>query len=70
MERDLRYALQRNEFSLVFQPIFDVKNNQVAGCEALLRWNHPTFGLRLPDDFIEAAERTRSDQRDWALDFS
>ena len=59
MERDLRYALQRNEFSLVFQPIFDVKNNQVAGCEALLRWNHPTFGLRLPDDFIEAAERIR-----------
>ena len=58
LERDLRHALHNNEFTLAFQPIFDLNRSRVTACETLLRWNHPTLGPRPPNDFIEAAERT------------
>ena len=56
MEETLRQALQRNEFRLQFQPIFSFQNNKIAGIEALVRWQHPTRGLLLPEHFIAAAE--------------
>ncbi len=57
-ENDLRRALQKGEFSLRFQPKCDLKNNQITGFEALVRWEHPTRGLVSPSDFIPIAEET------------
>ena len=58
LERDLRKALHNREFSLAYQPLFDLKANAIAGFEALLRWRHPTRGLVSPADFIPLAEET------------
>jgi diguanylate cyclase (GGDEF)-like protein len=57
-EKALGEAVQRNEFVLVFQPQMSLVSGEVAGAEALLRWNHPRDGLRLPGTFIPIAERT------------
>jgi diguanylate cyclase (GGDEF)-like protein len=56
--QDLRGALQRKEFSLVYQPKFSSPDGNVLGAEALLRWQHPVRGLIGPDDFIGLAERS------------
>lgn len=58
MVRDLTYALERNEFLLNYQPIVRSDNRQLAGFEALIRWNHPERGLVPPQKFIEIAEST------------
>ena len=58
LERDLRDALRRDEFCMVYQPFFELETNQITGCEALIRWKHPAFGLRPPSEFMEAAEDT------------
>src|SRR5580765_3677842 len=58
METGLRRALERNEFELYYQPRIHVVNGALVGCEALLRWQHPDFGLTLPDRFIGLAEET------------
>jgi diguanylate cyclase len=58
LERDLRYALSRGEFFLVFQPIFNLQTKRIAGCEALLRWRHPNLGVRLPNEFLKTMEET------------
>ncbi|GAC1356548.1 MAG: hypothetical protein NVSMB31_17200 [Vulcanimicrobiaceae bacterium] len=55
---DLRLALQRNEFRLLYQPIVRIGDATLAGCEALIRWDHPTEGLILPGDFMALAEQT------------
>lgn len=57
-ETDLRKALQREEFALVYQPQVDVSSGKVVGVEALVRWRHPLKGLISPDDFIPLAEET------------
>jgi diguanylate cyclase len=57
MQRDLKNAIENNEFSLLFQPKVDCKTQSPVGAEALIRWNHPTKGLILPITFITAAER-------------
>ena len=57
-EKALSDAVQRNEFVLAFQPQMSLVTGEVAGAEALLRWNHPRDGLRLPSTFIPIAERT------------
>ena len=69
LERDLRYALQRGEFFLVFQPIFNLQTKKIAGCEALLRWKHPNLGVRLPNEFMKAMEETGliTDVGEWVL---
>ncbi|HEY0514593.1 MAG TPA: EAL domain-containing protein [Thermoanaerobaculia bacterium] len=59
LERDLRLAIERGEFALVYQPQAVVDSGQTVGVEALLRWNHPQRGVILPDEFIAIAEETR-----------
>ena len=58
MQQDLRYALDRNEFVLHFQPKMIAPNGPMTGVEALLRWNKPALGLVSPDKFLHLAERT------------
>ncbi len=58
LERDLAQAIQRDQLLLAYQPTFDLATNTINGVEALLRWEHPTRGLVMPDDFIPIAEAT------------
>lgn len=58
LENDLRKALARSEFILNYQPKLDVNSNRITGCEALIRWQHPTLGLVSPARFIPVAEET------------
>ena len=58
LELDLRNALQRGELHLAYQPILSLPSGRVVGCEALLRWHHPSRGLVPPADFISLAEAT------------
>lgn len=68
-ERALTEAVQRGEFVLAYQPQMSLVTGEVCGAEALLRWNHPREGLRLPGTFIPVAERTGviSEIGDWVL---
>jgi diguanylate cyclase (GGDEF)-like protein/PAS domain S-box-containing protein len=56
LERDLRRALQNNEFFLNYQPKINTRTMEVEGVEALIRWQHPKLGLIPPNDFISLAE--------------
>jgi EAL domain-containing protein (putative c-di-GMP-specific phosphodiesterase class I)/GGDEF domain-containing protein len=58
LERDMPAALERDEFSVVYQPIVSLTSHQIVGFEALVRWHHPAAGVIAPADFIPAAERT------------
>jgi diguanylate cyclase (GGDEF)-like protein len=58
LESDLRHALQRHELRVYYQPIVTLAEEQLCGFEALLRWQHPTRGLVMPNDFVAAAEET------------
>jgi EAL domain-containing protein (putative c-di-GMP-specific phosphodiesterase class I) len=51
LEMDLREALEKDEFFLVYQPTFDLRDMSPTGVEALIRWNSPTRGVVQPDDF-------------------
>ena len=55
IEGDLRQALDRKEFRLVYQPIVDLNEGRVTGFESLLRWQHPESGLTSPDAFLSIA---------------
>lgn len=57
-EEELRAALRREEFVLHYQPVYDLQTGQVAGAEALVRWNHPRRGLLGPCEFIPLAEQS------------
>ncbi|WP_407945167.1 EAL domain-containing protein [Oryzicola mucosus] len=56
LESDLRRAVERQEFTLAYQPIVRLEDGSVAGFEALLRWEHPRRGTIPPGDFIPVAE--------------
>jgi diguanylate cyclase (GGDEF)-like protein len=58
LEMDLREALERDEFFLLYQPTLDLATMQPNGVEALIRWRHPQRGLVQPDDFVPVLEDT------------
>jgi len=58
LDNDLRYALERQEFELYYQPIVHLSSEKLAGFEALIRWHHPERGLVPPIEFIPIAEET------------
>ncbi|TIU22921.1 MAG: EAL domain-containing protein, partial [Mesorhizobium sp.] len=58
LQEELRNALVRSEFTLVYQPQVDLRSGQVFAVEALVRWNHPTRGTIPPTAFIPTAEET------------
>jgi EAL domain-containing protein (putative c-di-GMP-specific phosphodiesterase class I) len=57
-EKALTEAVQRGEFQLALQPQLSLVSGEIVGAEALLRWNHPRDGMRMPATFIPVAERT------------
>lgn len=59
IETALRYALERCEFELHYQPVVELASGVTTGVEALIRWNHPTRGLISPAQFIPIAEDCR-----------
>ncbi len=70
LEKDLREALGRNQFHLVYQPQISYADHRVVGVEALIRWQHPEHGLVPPDLFIPLAEQngTIIPIGEWVLD--
>ncbi|MGF6095443.1 putative bifunctional diguanylate cyclase/phosphodiesterase [Pseudomonas sp. 18175] len=70
LEKDLRDALSRNQFHLVYQPQISYRDHRVVGVEALIRWQHPEHGLVPPDLFIPLAEQngTIIPIGEWVLD--
>jgi diguanylate cyclase (GGDEF)-like protein/PAS domain S-box-containing protein len=58
LENELRRALERGEFKVYYQPIVTLESGKIAGMEALVRWEHPTRGLVLPEEFLSVAEDT------------
>ncbi|RDW17363.1 GGDEF domain-containing protein [Oceanobacillus arenosus] len=58
IELEIKDALKKNEFHLVYQPLINLKNNQIVGVESLLRWSNQTFGLVSPGEFIPILEKT------------
>ncbi len=57
VEQDLRQSIDNGELELYYQPQIDLRTGRIIGVEALMRWNHPTRGMILPNEFIEIAER-------------
>ncbi|NER39887.1 MAG: EAL domain-containing protein, partial [Oscillatoria sp. SIO1A7] len=58
LETDLRKAIDREEFTIHYQPIVDLLDCRLVGFEALVRWQHPTRGLISPGEFVPVAEET------------
>ncbi|NMU26589.1 EAL domain-containing protein, partial [Vibrio parahaemolyticus] len=54
----LHQAIEKQQLRLEFQPQYNLEQNSIVGVEALLRWQHPEFGLVPPADFIPIAEKT------------
>lgn len=59
LEKDMKVALEKGEFELHYQPIYDIKAGVFNQAEALLRWNHPYLGRISPVDFIPIAEKSK-----------
>ena len=58
LERDLRRAVERQEFQVHYQPVLSLETGRITGFEALVRWQHPDRGLVSPMEFISVAEET------------
>jgi diguanylate cyclase (GGDEF)-like protein/PAS domain S-box-containing protein len=69
MEQDLRQALVSGGFEIHYQPLLNLGNSEISGCEALLRWRHPERGMVSPAEFIPVAEDTAliNELGDWVL---
>ncbi|MBM7848922.1 putative bifunctional diguanylate cyclase/phosphodiesterase [Arthrobacter roseus] len=53
---ELREAIASDQLDIHYQPVVDLRDGHIQGVEALVRWNHPTRGLVMPDDFVPVAE--------------
>ena len=58
LETDMRAGIDRDEFFAHYQPLISLRDNQLNGFEALMRWEHPVHGMLMPDEFISIAEST------------
>ena len=58
LQADLRFALERGELDLVYQPVVDLETGRISGAEALIRWTHPQHGMVMPGRFIPVAEES------------
>lgn len=58
LERDLRTALREGQMSLAYQPVFEIPSGLVRQVEALLRWQHPRYGVVAPEEFLPLAEES------------
>ncbi|YCA11694.1 bifunctional diguanylate cyclase/phosphodiesterase [Bacillus sp. AK128] len=58
LENEMRKALERNEFMLHYQSQYDIQTGKLIGLEALIRWEHPIYGMISPGEFIPIAEET------------
>ncbi len=58
MQNELRKAVEREEFELVYQPRVNIESGEINSAEALIRWQHPNWGMILPSEFIPLAEET------------
>lgn len=58
LQNDLRKALERNEFKLVYQPRINIETSKITSAEALIRWDHPNWGMIQPSEFIPLAEES------------
>lgn len=69
LEVDLRSALERGQFALVYQPQMALADGRIVAAEALLRWHHPSQGIKLPGTFLQRAEETGLivDIGDWVI---
>ena len=56
LDKELRYAIEAEQWELLYQPKMDIKSGKIIGAEALIRWNHPVRGLLSPFEFIDFAE--------------
>lgn len=56
LEQQIKYALGRDEFHIVYHPLVDLQKNRITGVEALLRWNNPELGAVSPAEFIPLLE--------------
>ena len=70
LERDLRKSIENNELILYFQPRVETSTGRIVGAEALIRWQHPVWGLVSPGEFIPIAEESGfiNDISDWVLE--
>jgi diguanylate cyclase (GGDEF)-like protein len=70
LEQHLRFALQKNEFELYYQPQIELQTGKLVGAEALLRWRHPAMGFIAPSKFIPLAEEIGVIEEigDWTID--
>ncbi len=57
LEQEIRQGIERGEFEPYFQPRMDIKSGKIVGCEALMRWHHPTRGVLAPGAFLDTLER-------------
>ncbi|MDW7656327.1 MAG: EAL domain-containing protein [Bacillota bacterium] len=60
LEDELDKALENNQLMLLYQPVIDLSTGDIIGTEALIRWNHPQYGMIEPAKFIKAAEESGS----------
>jgi diguanylate cyclase (GGDEF)-like protein len=58
LEMELRQAINDGGFEVYYQPLVDLRDGRIGGCEALLRWRHPRRGMISPAEFIPVAEET------------
>jgi diguanylate cyclase (GGDEF)-like protein len=70
LSRELRQALKKNQFEIWFQPQFSTQGFQLTGVEALLRWNHPSHGILIPQQFLDVLDESAIAEEvgDWIID--